>query len=77
MLIVIPLSFSSGALSILSNALKLARPLSARTFVIADVKVVLPWSTWPIVPIFKCSLFLTNSGILIFLSVNKLLFATK
>ena len=25
-----------------------------RAFVMAAVSVVFPWSTWPIVPIFKC-----------------------
>jgi hypothetical protein len=44
-LIVIPRAFSSGALSIESYAAKVAPPVSARTFVIAAVSVVLPWST--------------------------------
>ena len=29
--------------------------------VIAADNVVLPWSTWPIVPTFACSLFLSNT----------------
>ena len=33
---------------------------SAPTFVNAAVKVVLPWSTWPIVPTFKCGFVLSN-----------------
>src|SRR6202035_1612056 len=31
-------------------------PRSARTFVIAAVRVVFPWSTWPIVPMLRCGL---------------------
>jgi hypothetical protein len=42
---VIPRSFSSGALSISSNFISVAPPVSASTFVIALVSVVLPWST--------------------------------
>jgi hypothetical protein len=41
---VIPLSFSSGALSIESNDLNSERPFSAKQIVIAAVRVVLPWS---------------------------------
>ena len=52
---VIPRAFSSGALSIWSNATTSAPPTSASTFVMAAVRVVLPWSTWPIVPMFRCS----------------------
>jgi hypothetical protein len=44
-LIVIPLSFSSGALSIEEKSLTSASPFLERTVVIAAVKVVLPWST--------------------------------
>ena len=40
-----PRAFSSGALSIWSNAVNFASPLPACTFVIAAVNVVLPWST--------------------------------
>jgi hypothetical protein len=39
---VIPRAFSSGALSIWSNAMASAPPISASTFVMAAVKVVLP-----------------------------------
>src|SRR5437016_10977137 len=35
-------------------------PLSADTFVSAAVRVVLPWSTWPIVPTFTCGLVRWN-----------------
>src|SRR5438477_13158623 len=35
-------------------------PLSAETFVSAAVRVVFPWSTWPIVPTFTCGLFRSN-----------------
>src|ERR1700722_17801069 len=31
-------------------------PRSARTFVMAAVRVVFPWSTWPIVPMLRCGL---------------------
>jgi hypothetical protein len=60
---VIPLSFSSGALSI-SSKLRTSVPcISDNTFVIAAVKVVFPWSTWPIVPMLQCGLFLTNFSV--------------
>lgn len=49
-LMVIPLCFYSGALSILSYAIYFALCWAARYLVIADVNVVLPWSMWPIVP---------------------------
>ena len=55
-----PRSRSSGALSIWSNATKLAHPFSARIFVIAAVNVVLPWSTWPIVPMLTCGFVRSN-----------------
>ena len=44
-LIVIPLYFSSGALSIESKERNSERPFFANTVVIAAVNVVLPWST--------------------------------
>ena len=44
---VMPRAFSSGAASICSYALN-----SPKYFVIAAVIDVLPWSTWPIVPMF-------------------------
>ena len=40
-----PRAFSSGALSIWSYAVNVAPPVSAKTFVIAAVNDVLPWST--------------------------------
>src|SRR5438128_11439374 len=57
---VIPRSFSSGALSIESKARNSACPLSERAFVIAAVSVVLPWSMCPIVPTFTCGLVRAN-----------------
>jgi hypothetical protein len=33
---------------------------SPKYFVIAAVSVVLPWSTWPIVPMFTCGLLRSN-----------------
>src|SRR3954454_11911158 len=35
-------------------------PLSAEIFVRAAVNVVLPWSTWPIVPTFTCGFVRSN-----------------
>ena len=35
-------------------------PFSARYLVIAAVRLVLPWSMWPIVPIFTCGLVRSN-----------------
>src|SRR6266850_201275 len=40
-----------------------------RTLVMAAVKVVLPWSTCPIVPMFTCGLLRSNFSLLIFVSV--------
>src|SRR6478609_5511254 len=62
MLMVMPRCRSSGALSIWSNADAWFRVgyLSARTFVIAAVRVVLPWSTWPMVPMLTCGLLRSN-----------------
>src|SRR5690348_14779008 len=60
MAIVMPRSFSSGALSIWSNAVYLASLAVASTLVIAAVSVVLPWSMCPIVPTFTCGLLRTN-----------------
>ena len=56
MLMVMPRTTSSGARSIRSNGTYAAVPRSARTLVIAAVRVVLPWSTWPIVPMLRCGL---------------------
>src|SRR5437867_12224445 len=55
-----PRAFSSGALSIVSNARYCASPFRARYFVIAAVRDVLPWSTWPIVPTLTCGLVRSN-----------------
>src|SRR3569832_2880431 len=60
MAIVIPRARSSGALSIWSYEVYLAAPFMARTLVIAAVRVVLPWSTCPIVPILTCGLVRSN-----------------
>jgi hypothetical protein len=60
MLIVMPRSFSSGALSIESNARKAPCPLIAQYFVIAAVNVVFPWSMCPIVPTFMCGFVRSN-----------------
>src|SRR5690242_3104259 len=57
---VMPRSRSSGALSIVSKARYSASPLSARYLVIAAVSDVLPWSMWPIVPMFTCGLVRSN-----------------
>ena len=40
-------------------------PLSAEIYVRAAVNVVLPWSTWPIVPTFTCGLFRSNFALAI------------
>src|SRR4029079_10115607 len=56
MAMVMPRSRSSGALSIESKARYSASPLSARYLVIAAVRLVLPWSMWPIVTMFTCGL---------------------
>src|SRR5207244_3260876 len=71
MAIVMPRSFSSGALSIWSKGVKSARPLSASTLVMAAVSVVLPWSMCPIVPmlmwgLLRSNFFLAISGRLLF-----------
>ena len=55
-----PRAFSSGALSIWSYAMYEPPFVSAITFVSAAVSVVLPWSTWPIVPTFTCGLLRSN-----------------
>ncbi len=58
---VIPRAFSSGALSMESNALTVIFGLCfANTFVIAAVKVVFPWSTCPIVPMLTCGFDRSN-----------------
>ena len=70
---VIPRSFSSGALSIESKERSSERPFFARTVVIAAVRVVLPWSTCQMVPTFTCGLDLSNfsfSMFEIYLGIN-------
>src|SRR5258706_6090909 len=62
---VIPRARSSGALSIWSYARKVAPPDFASTLVMAAVSVVLPWSTWPIVPMLTCGLLRSNFSLLI------------
>src|SRR5579859_257855 len=59
---VIPRSFSSFALSIWSKGVKgfTSGYLSCSTFVIAAVRVVLPWSMCPMVPMFTCGLVRSN-----------------
>ena len=41
------------------------QPLSADTFVSAAVSVVLPWSTWPIVPTLQCGFVRSNFSLAI------------
>jgi hypothetical protein len=43
----------------------LGEALLCSTVVIAAVSVVLPWSTWPIVPTFTCGLFRSNLSLAI------------
>src|SRR5437899_1421749 len=58
---VMPRSRSSGALSIWSKAVYLlAEERVASTLVMAAVRVVLPWSMWPIVPTFTWVLVRSN-----------------
>src|SRR5205809_4178426 len=40
--------------------MNLASPFDSATLVIAAVRVVLPWSTWPIVPTFTCGFVRSN-----------------
>jgi hypothetical protein len=42
-----------------------APPVSASTLVIAAVSDVLPWSTWPIVPMLQCGLLRWNFALAI------------
>src|SRR5512138_1364607 len=60
MAMVIPRSRSSGALSIVSKARYSASPFRARYLVIAAVRLVLPWSMWPIVPTLTWGLVRSN-----------------
>src|SRR5215510_14482021 len=57
---VMPRSRSPGALSMVSKARYSASPFRARYLVIAAVRDVLPWSMWPIVPMFTCGLVRSN-----------------
>src|SRR4029077_6776243 len=50
----------SDALATSSYGTNFAQPLSAATLVSAAVKVVLPWSMWPMVPTFTCGLDRSN-----------------
>src|SRR5947209_2118297 len=66
---VMPRSRSSGALSIESNERNLILGLCLlNTLVMAAVRVVLPWSMWPIVPTFTCGLLRSNFSFAIFLA---------
>src|SRR5205807_202792 len=61
-----PRAFSSGALSIESNDRNWILGLCfCSTFVMSAVRVVLPWSTCPIVPMFTCGLLRSNFSLLI------------
>ena len=69
-----PRARSSGALSIESkDENSTLSPASDRYFVIAAVSVVLPWSTWPIVPTFTCGF--VRSYICLAMSVSCLFLA--
>ena len=50
----------TGAAQMDGAILVVAATLSANTFVIAAVKVVLPWSTCPMVPMLQCGFVLSN-----------------
>src|SRR5439155_976899 len=60
MAMVMPRSRSSGAFSIDSKARYSGSPFRLRYLVIAAVRLVLPWSIWPIVPMFTCGLVRSN-----------------
>src|SRR3954466_6638892 len=60
MAMVMPRSRSSGALSMVSKARYSASPLRARYLVMAAVRLVLPWSMCPIVPMFTWGLVRSN-----------------
>src|SRR5450830_662542 len=57
---VMPRAFSSGAASIWSYAFASPPNFFDRTVAIAAVRVVLPWSTWPMVPTLTCGLVRSN-----------------
>src|SRR5438552_12590104 len=60
MAMVMPRAFSSGALSMESNARNCAPPLSDSVLVMAAVRAVLPWSMCPIVPTLACGFVRSN-----------------
>src|SRR5690349_3560807 len=60
-----PRAFSSGAASISSYFFAVAPPVFASVIVIAAVSVVLPWSTWPIVPMLQCGFVRSNFSLAI------------
>src|SRR3990172_6863184 len=60
MAMVMPRSRSSGALSMLKKSRCGAQPLYESTLVIAEVSVVFPWSTWPIVPTLRWGFVRSN-----------------
>src|SRR6476661_4694192 len=66
-----PRAFSSGAASISSYFLASPPNLADSTVAIAAVSVVLPWSTWPIVPTFTCGLVRSNLPFAIFSFLQK------
>ncbi len=70
---VMPRARSSGALSMESKLRKAIFGLwRASTLVMAAVRVVLPWSTCPMVPMFTCGFDRSNFSLLIcFLSLLK------
>src|SRR5437588_2361739 len=70
MAMVMPRSRSSGALSMVSNERYSPPPLRLRYLVMAAVRLVLPWSIWPIVPMLTCGLVRSN----FFLAMMLLLF---
>src|SRR3990167_3551583 len=41
------------------------KPLACKTAKIAAVRVVFPWSTWPIVPTFTCGLVRSNCAVML------------
>src|SRR6185436_20409728 len=50
----------SDAFATSSYEMNFAQPLSADTLVRAAVRVVLPWSMWPMVPTLTCGLLRSN-----------------
>lgn len=57
---VIPRALSSGAASISSYFLGALLPREAKAMVKAAVRVVLPWSTWPMVPMLTWGFLRSN-----------------